>query len=223
MRAWLDGDLLDDATQGAVSVTDHGFTLFYPPTADAAEPIPAAAMSVASLHLPDRAVIFQKGLRTDFFSVIHMVPVTETSCRVEWMTRQPGDKPWVEWTPEEPRTLEQDRVLQESAQLNYSRAGSDFERHVPADYATLLVRKIMAIARTGRWPEDRGTLVQRIRYAENEVNYCPRCQTDGKMLADRSLSRLLGSDWPRTVEDWEEEHPTPPAAPPPPASEKPPR
>jgi formamidopyrimidine-DNA glycosylase len=52
-----------------------------------------------------------------------------------------------------------------------------------------------------------GTLVQRIRYAENEVNYCPRCQTDGKMLADRSLSRLLGTDWPRTVEAWEEEHP----------------
>jgi formamidopyrimidine-DNA glycosylase len=52
-----------------------------------------------------------------------------------------------------------------------------------------------------------GTLVQRIRYAENEVNYCPRCQTEGKMLADRSLSRLLGSDWPKTIEDWEEEHP----------------
>jgi formamidopyrimidine-DNA glycosylase len=52
-----------------------------------------------------------------------------------------------------------------------------------------------------------GTLVQRIRYAENEVNYCPRCQTEGRMLADRSLSRLLGSDWPKTVEDWEEEHP----------------
>jgi formamidopyrimidine-DNA glycosylase len=52
-----------------------------------------------------------------------------------------------------------------------------------------------------------GTAVQRIRYAENEINYCPRCQTDGRMLADRSLSRLLGSDWPKTVEDWEEEHP----------------
>jgi formamidopyrimidine-DNA glycosylase len=52
-----------------------------------------------------------------------------------------------------------------------------------------------------------GTLVQRIRYAENEVNYCPRCQTEGRMLADRSLSRLLGSDWPKTVEDWEDEHP----------------
>jgi formamidopyrimidine-DNA glycosylase len=48
-----------------------------------------------------------------------------------------------------------------------------------------------------------GTSVQRIRYAENETNYCPRCQTDGKMLADRSLSRLLKKDWFRTVEEWE--------------------
>ncbi len=48
-----------------------------------------------------------------------------------------------------------------------------------------------------------GTTVQRIRYAENETNYCPRCQTGGKILADRSLSRLLKSDWPRTVEDLE--------------------
>ena len=51
------------------------------------------------------------------------------------------------------------------------------------------------------------TSIQRIRYAENEVNYCPRCQTGGKMLADRSLSRLLGEDWPKTVDAWEEEHP----------------
>lgn len=48
-----------------------------------------------------------------------------------------------------------------------------------------------------------GTAVQRIRYAENEVNYCPRCQTGGKLLADRSLSRLLKSDWPRTIEEAE--------------------
>jgi formamidopyrimidine-DNA glycosylase len=48
------------------------------------------------------------------------------------------------------------------------------------------------------------TLVQRITYAENEVNYCPRCQTGGKLLADRSLSRLLKSDWPKTIEEWEE-------------------
>jgi len=49
-----------------------------------------------------------------------------------------------------------------------------------------------------------GTTVQRIRYAENEVNYCPRCQTGGKLLADRSLSRLLNSDWPKTIDEWEE-------------------
>jgi formamidopyrimidine-DNA glycosylase len=48
-----------------------------------------------------------------------------------------------------------------------------------------------------------GTEIQRIRYAENETNYCPRCQTDGKVLADRSLSRLLKDDWPRTVEELE--------------------
>jgi formamidopyrimidine-DNA glycosylase len=45
--------------------------------------------------------------------------------------------------------------------------------------------------------------IQRIRYADNETNYCPVCQTGGKLLADRSLSRLLGSDWPRTLEELE--------------------
>lgn len=48
------------------------------------------------------------------------------------------------------------------------------------------------------------TKIQRIRYVENETNYCPRCQTGGKVLADRSLSRLLNEDWPRLVEDWED-------------------
>ena len=49
-----------------------------------------------------------------------------------------------------------------------------------------------------------GTVVQRIVYADNETNYCPTCQTGGKLLADRSLSRLLGEDWPRTLEELEE-------------------
>jgi formamidopyrimidine-DNA glycosylase len=48
-----------------------------------------------------------------------------------------------------------------------------------------------------------GTAVQRIRYAENETNYCPRCQTEDRVLADRSLSRLLKDDWPRTVDELE--------------------
>ncbi len=48
-----------------------------------------------------------------------------------------------------------------------------------------------------------GEKIQRIRYADNETNYCARCQTGGKLLADRSLSRLLGSDWPRTLDELE--------------------
>lgn len=52
-----------------------------------------------------------------------------------------------------------------------------------------------------------GTGIQRIRYASNETNYCPRCQTGGKLLADRSLSRLLKKDWPKSIEALEESTP----------------
>ena len=65
-------------------------------------------------------------------------------------------------------------------------------------------RKDMAVH--GRYGEPCprcGGKIQRIRYADNETNYCVRCQTGGKVLADRSLSRLLGSDWPRTLEELE--------------------
>lgn len=48
-----------------------------------------------------------------------------------------------------------------------------------------------------------GTAIQRIRYASNETNYCPKCQTGGKLLADRSLSRLLKKDWPKSIEELE--------------------
>jgi formamidopyrimidine-DNA glycosylase len=48
-----------------------------------------------------------------------------------------------------------------------------------------------------------GSPIQRIRDADNETNYCATCQTGGKVLADRSLSRLLGSDWPRTLDELE--------------------
>jgi len=55
--------------------------------------------------------------------------------------------------------------------------------------------------------------IQRIRFADNETNYCARCQTGGKLLADRGLSRLLGSDWPRTLEEMELLMPAKPAPP----------
>jgi formamidopyrimidine-DNA glycosylase len=65
-------------------------------------------------------------------------------------------------------------------------------------------RKDMAVhGRFGQPCPRCGNPVQRIRYADNETNYCPQCQTGGRLLADRSLSRLLGKDWPRTLDDLE--------------------
>lgn len=66
-------------------------------------------------------------------------------------------------------------------------------------------REGMAVhGRFGQPCPDCGAKVQRIIYAENETNYCPRCQTQGKVLADRSMSRLLKDDWPRSIEELEE-------------------
>ena len=65
-------------------------------------------------------------------------------------------------------------------------------------------REGMAVhGRFGKSCPDCGAPVQRIRYADNETNYCARCQTDGRVLADRSLSRLLKDDWPRSIDEWE--------------------
>jgi formamidopyrimidine-DNA glycosylase len=65
-------------------------------------------------------------------------------------------------------------------------------------------RKEMAVhGRFGQPCPRCGQPIQRIRYADNETNYCAECQTGGKVLADRSLSRLLGKDWPRTLDELE--------------------
>ena len=75
-------------------------------------------------------------------------------------------------------------------------AGGDFPEKVTA------FRKDMATHGRYKEPCPRcGTKVQRIRYAANETNYCPTCQTGGKLLADRALSRLLREDWPRSVDE----------------------
>ena len=78
-------------------------------------------------------------------------------------------------------------------------AGEDFPEKVTA------VREGRAVHGRFRKPcPECGTAVQRIVYAENECNYCPRCQTQGRLLADRALSRLLKDDWPRTIDEMEE-------------------
>ena len=85
----------------------------------------------------------------------------------------------IEWT---------DRLRQESA--------NDFPGKVTA------FREEMAVhGKFGQPCPVCGTPVQRIRYADNETNYCPRCQTEGKLLADRALSRLLKPDWPRSIDE----------------------
>jgi formamidopyrimidine-DNA glycosylase len=77
-------------------------------------------------------------------------------------------------------------------------AGKDFPEKVTA------FRPEMAVhGKFGQACPRCGEKVQRIRYADNETNYCARCQTGGKVLADRGLSRLLGSDWPRTLDELE--------------------
>ena len=76
--------------------------------------------------------------------------------------------------------------------------GTGFPEHVTA------FRETMAVHGRYRKPcPDCGAPVQRIAYAENETNYCARCQTGGRLLADRALSRLLKRDWPRTLEELE--------------------
>jgi formamidopyrimidine-DNA glycosylase len=63
-------------------------------------------------------------------------------------------------------------------------------------------RPEMAVhGRFGKPCPDCGTAVQRIVYAENETNYCARCQTGGRLLADRALSRLLHGDWPKSIDE----------------------
>src|SRR5262249_19681381 len=77
-------------------------------------------------------------------------------------------------------------------------AGDEFPEKVTAFHAGMAVH-----GRYGQPCPVCGSLVQRIRYAANEANYCPTCQTGGRLLADRSLSRLLREDWPKTLEELE--------------------
>jgi formamidopyrimidine-DNA glycosylase len=89
-------------------------------------------------------------------------------------------------------------VLREWVDRLRTESGRKFPEGVTA------FRKEMAVHGKYNEPCPRcGTKVQRIRYASNETNYCPTCQTGGKLLADRGLSRLLKEDWPKTLEELE--------------------
>jgi formamidopyrimidine-DNA glycosylase len=93
-------------------------------------------------------------------------------------------------------------ATRDTLKLWIDRLRSEAERGFPEKVTAF--REEMAVhGHYGKPCSTCGEKIQRIRYADNETNYCARCQTGGKLLADRSLSRLLQSDWPRTMDELE--------------------
>nr|WP_265259906.1 hypothetical protein [Verminephrobacter eiseniae] len=144
-----------------VRLTEPGLVVFYPPVADAQTPHQEHAASYLQFDLPDRVTVFQRGVKNSFFLVIHLVRTGEFHSRVEWPMRQREGGHGAEWLGDENVTLQQDGVILESAQRNYRDFGADFERSVPADFPLLSSRKIVSLARAGRWASDRSSLTQR--------------------------------------------------------------
>jgi formamidopyrimidine-DNA glycosylase len=93
-------------------------------------------------------------------------------------------------------------ATRDTLQLWIARLSGDAEKKFP-EKVSAFRPEMAAHGRFGKPCPRCGEPIQRIRYADNETNYCPRCQTGGKLLADRSLSRLLQSDWPRTLDELE--------------------
>jgi len=95
-------------------------------------------------------------------------------------------------------------ATQRTLQFWTDRLRSDFDGRFPGPGEITAFRPDFAVhGKYGQPCPVCATPVQRIRYAENETNYCPTCQTGGRLLADRSLSRLLKQDWPKSLEDMD--------------------
>jgi formamidopyrimidine-DNA glycosylase len=106
------------------------------------------------------------------------------------------------------RTLTDDEVrrLFEATRLTLSRWVSRLQKETGDEFPEKVTAFRDGMAVHGRYNQpcpDCGTPVQRVVYAANEANYCPTCQTGGRLLADRSLSRLMKEDWPKTLEELE--------------------
>jgi formamidopyrimidine-DNA glycosylase len=93
-------------------------------------------------------------------------------------------------------------ATRETLKLWMDRLGAEATKDFP-EKVTAFRPEMAAHGKFGKPCPRCGEKIQRIRYADKETNYCAKCQTGGKLLADRSLSRLLGEDWPRTLEELE--------------------
>jgi len=110
-------------------------------------------------------------------------------------------------------TDEEIRRLYEAIRLTLSQWTARLQRETGDAFPEKVTAFREGMAVHGRYRQpcpDCGAPVQRIVYAANEANYCPNCQTGGRLLADRSLSRLLKDDWPRTLDELEQRRPSSP-------------
>jgi phenylpropionate dioxygenase-like ring-hydroxylating dioxygenase large terminal subunit len=150
-----------------IRVTEDGLIVFLPATAQASDPAPAQPWVSLAYHLPDRVIVGFAGREGQgpTYIVMNMVPTGPASCRQEWMIStgpsKDGTGPAITWSDEISPIFEQDRVVLESVQLALDREGHSFERSVEADAATLLARRVWALACAGSWPQDRARLTQR--------------------------------------------------------------
>lgn len=146
-----------------VRITERGVMVFYPPTANADDPFPEDTVaSYQHFELPDRVYVFQRGSKNHFHLVLHLVRETPTTSRIEWlMVDLKGEPGTVVWDDSHNTTLNQDRMILESAQKNHDITGLEGERSVPADFPQLLLRKAVALASDDEWESRRHELPQR--------------------------------------------------------------
>lgn len=151
-----------------VRTSEDGMVSFFPCTASDDAPVPTDFNSYTRFQLPSRVYVHQRLLHFNFFVVMHVVPTGPNTCRMEWLQRKKKGEHSVTWIEQEPLLITQDRVLLESAQPAYD-AGDDFERSVSADFVTMMVRKVVALAESGRWKQDREQVLPKRHLVKSRV------------------------------------------------------
>lgn len=138
----------------------QGLEVFAPPADAPDAPIPDEAFIVLRFEFPDRVLVHWP--RDDQRAILHFVPTGQNTCRHEWLFHGAGMHGiGATWCDDEPEISVQDREIVESAQRSYEACGDAFEHSVEADAATLMLRRIVALAAEGRWEGERGQLRQR--------------------------------------------------------------
>ena len=151
----------------AVGLQEHAYTL---DTTATGLSVISGAVSLR-FDLPDRVTVSSEGRDGAFLIVLHHSPTVAGRCVQHWLMRTgPASKEadnHPAWTGGEPEIFAQDRRVMESAQQSYDREGDAFERSVEADATTLRARKIIVLARDGRWPGDANANDSRVIHARS--------------------------------------------------------